>query len=771
MAQSPEQIRLEKLIEEYKKLTGKKIEFNISGAQDVLNAIDQISDAIDTAKSRASSLKDSFSSIKSVVEGMLDEFRDVTDQQQKIERATKNAGKALNDYKKSVEKLVYDQDNIYKLTKEQVIVEKQKQAVAIDRIKQQAITIIQEKGLKDLTNDELETRIEELKASGNLSQSAEEILRIHADDYKVLKESLSASEKLVEAKRAEEKELRKSLGIAGALLGTLGKIPIAGEAAKEAYEKIRREAEAIQEAGGKIPTRWQNFKKVLSETGSIIKEKLTDPLFVLTGLATILIKGFNKFDQAVVGVQKRLALSREEATKLVQEFTTFNSLLSSADLLKSVGAIQDKLGSVGKVSRDTAETFGRLNTLVGLSEEGAAGLASQADAFGKKASDAYTTSVKTTAQISKQYKTTIDQRAVLESVGKASSYTLVQFRGSTQALTEGVAKAKALGISLETVSKSASGLLNFQQSIEDELAAELLTGKQLNLEQARYYALTNQQSKLMDELNGQIGTYSDFTAQTVLAQEAQAKALGMSVEDLSDMLFKQEYMKNTAQEQVTTEAEAIKQRIEQITLAEKLQKATDKIAETFANFVAGPLGTFLTDIRTISGIIGFIVGSQLTKMVAGFIPLIVQTATWVSTLVTGAGAITGIGAVLTGGAAVPLILGAIGSVLAVLAATKANDLFSAGGSGSGYGKRTLLAPEGAFALNDRDDIIATPKAKNPARPASAGTNNITVAPTVLPPVYTRIELNGSAIGNATSKENYGVGKNIYAFGGRVDYSA
>jgi hypothetical protein len=778
MAKSPEEIRLEKLIQDYKDLTGKKIEFKLQGAQDVLNAIDQISDAIDAAKSRASSLKDSFSSIKSVVEDMLDELRDVTTEEQKIERATKNAGKALNDYKKSVEKLVYDQDNIYKLTKEQVIVEKQKQAVAIDRIKQQAITIIQEKGLKDLTNDQLSARIEELKASGNLSQSAEEILRAHADDYKVLKESLSASEKLVEVKRAEEKELRKSLGIAGALLGTLGKIPIAGEAAKEAYEKIRREAEAIQEAGGKIPTRWQNFKKVLSETGSIIKEKLTDPLFVLTGLATILIKGFNKFDQAVVGVQKRLALSREEATKLVQEFTTFNSLLSSADQLKSIGAIQDKLGSVGKVTKDTAETFGRLNTFVGLSEEAAAGFAAQADAFGKKASSNYTTAVKTTAQIGKQYKTQMDHKAVLETVGKSSAYTLVQFKGSTQALTEGVAKSKALGISLETVNKSASGLLNFQQSIEDELAAELITGKQLNLEQARYYALTNQQSKLMDELNGQIGTYSDFTQQTVLAQEAQAKALGMSVEDLSDMLFKQEYMKNTAQEQVLTEAEAIKQRIEQITLAEKLQKATDKIAETFANLVAGPLGDFLTSVKGIYTLIGAISGALMGKFISQTIIAIGLNRTLAALTrqeavnsIAGAAAdgassaakIPGVGWAL----ALPAALAIAGGLVGLLAA---DDLFSPGG-GSGYGKRTLLAPEGAFALNDKDNIIAT---TNPIRAndlMSTGAGNISVSPAPQTTVVrTAVELNGRKIGNIESIQGPAWG-GPRQNGGRIDYSA
>lgn len=767
MAKTPEEIRLEKLIQDYKDLTGKKIEFKIQGAQDVLNAIVQMTDAIDAAKDKANGFKDSFDSILKSVKGILEELGNTTD-------PIKASSKALQEYKKSVEKIKFDQNNIYKLTKEQVIAEKRKQAASIERLKSQAKEIPLAKQLEGLSQAQAEIEIDKAQKSGQISQEAAEILRAHIDDYKILKQSLVIADAIVETKKKEEKELRNSLGAAAALLGTFGKIPIAGEAAKEAYEKIKREAEAIQEAGGKLPSRWENFKKVLKETGGIIKEKLTDPLYVIGGIATLLIKGFNKFDQAVVGVQKRLALSREEAGKLVREFTTFNTLLSSADLLKSIGAIQDKLGSVGKVSRDTAETFARLNTYVGLSEEGAAGLAAQADAFGKNASEVYKTSIATTAQIGKQYKTNINQKAVLEAVGKASAYTLVQFKGSTEALTEGVAKASALGISLETVNKSAQGLLNFQQSIEDELAAEVLSGKQLNLEQARYYALTNQQSKLMDELNGQIGTYSDFTKQTVFAQEAQAKALGMSTTELSDMLFKQEYMKNTAQEQATTEADIIQKRIESLTLQEKLQKATEKISETFANFVAGPLGTFLTDIKTISAIVGFMIGSQLGKMAAGFAPVIAQAGAYLGITTATAAATTATATAVSGGALLPLILGSVGAILGLLAASNADDLFSAG-DGSGYGKRVLLAPEGAFALNNNDNIIAT---TNPIRAndlLSTGKGNLSInqQPTVISPSNTRINLNlnGAAIGNATAKQDYTVGKNIRAFGGSIDYSA
>ena len=755
---------------EYTRLTAKPAAlFQVSNIDEANTAIQTLSRAISDAQAEAAKLEAGFGGIKTQIEGIV---RELTDSVKPINLATS----AFKKMQSSVEKLKYDQQGISRLNKKQLEEEQRKQKIYQQTVRDQALSLIQEK--QSLLNDRngnalqgaaLSQRLRALVATQQITEEEEAIIRAAKQGFKIFDEINT----LLDTRLKKEKEFEKALGLSGKAAGLLGKIPFFGGSAAEALRETEEELRRLDDAGKPLPSRFQTMLMLFGKMKGSIKDALTDPLTLIIGFADLLIKGFNKFDQAVVGVQKRLALSREEATGLVKEFTTFNTLLSSADLLKSIGAIQDKLGSVGKVSRDTAETFARLNTYVGLSEEGAAGLAAQSDAFGKNASEVYKTSIATTAQIGKQYKTNINQKAVLEAVGKASAYTLVQFKGSTEALTEGVAKASALGISLETVNKSAQGLLNFQQSIEDELAAEVLSGKQLNLEQARYYALTNQQSKLMDELNGQIGTYSDFTKQTVFAQEAQAKALGMSTTELSDMLFKQEYMKNTAQEQATTEADIIQKRIESLTLQEKLQKATEKISETFANFVAGPLGTFLTDIKTISAIVGFMIGSQLGKMAAGFAPVIAQASAYLGITTATAAATTVTATAVSGGTLLPLILGSVGAILGLLAASNADDLFS---GGDGYGERTLMVKgKGAFRLNDSDNIIAT---TNPVRAndlLSTGKGNLSInqQPTVISPSNTRINLNlnGAAIGNATAKQDYVVGRNIRAFGGSIDYSA
>jgi hypothetical protein len=48
----------------------------------------------------------------------------------------------------------------------------------------------------------------------------------------------------------------------------------------------------------------------------------------------------------------------------------------------------------------------------------------------------------------------------------------------------------------------------------------------------------------------------------------------------------------------------------------------------------------------------------------------------------------------------------LGMLAMIASAKKANDMFSPGTSSSGYGSRTLMGPEGAIKLNNKDSVIA-----------------------------------------------------------------
>jgi hypothetical protein len=134
----------------------------------------------------------------------------------------------------------------------------------------------------------------------------------------------------------------------------------------------------------------------------------------------------------------------------------------------------------------------------------------------------------------------LNEKQLLESVSKISKGTLATFAGQTDKLASAVFKAKALGLELSQVEKIADSLLDIESSLTAEFEAEVISGKQLNLERARYFALTNEIGKVAEELKNQGITQASFAKSSRIEQEAVAKAMGMSRDEMGAMLIEQQ---------------------------------------------------------------------------------------------------------------------------------------------------------------------------------------------------------------------------------------
>ena len=143
-----------------------------------------------------------------------------------------------------------------------------------------------------------------------------------------------------------------------------------------------------------------------------------------------------------------------------------------------------------------------------------------------------------------------------------------------------------------------------------ELEAELLLGKDINLEKARTAALNNDLATLAEEIAEQAGTAAEFGAMNRIEQEALAGAVGMGREELAQMLFTQEQLvglsgdevalrekqindlqaKGLSQDQI--KAKLAKQSVsdlkKQVSVQENLAAAVDKLKQVFIG-LAGPI--------------------------------------------------------------------------------------------------------------------------------------------------------------------------------------
>ena len=346
----------------------------------------------------------------------------------------------------------------------------------------------------------------------------------------------------------------------------------------------------------------------------------------------------------VTQLQKGLMLSSDEAYNVRSEFNDLavasnNVLITTNALVASNAALGKQLGFNARFSNDAVVEFTKLTKQIGLSEEAAGGLAKLSIANGTTLEETKTTALGVSQALSSQYGIQLDQREVLEEVGKISGQTLAMFKGSVPALTQAVAQAKLLGTNLDIAKKQASALLDFESSIENELQAELITGQQFNLERARSASLTGDLTTVMKELNNQGIDFNKFSNMNVIAQEKLAAAFGLQTDELSDQLLKQQYMNMSREQVVALAGEEVAKRLEAVSAQDKFNAATEKMKDLFANIAGGPLGQLaemmaglLDSSAALYGIMAAIAGISFVKLISS---LVATSATLASSAVAG----------------------------------------------------------------------------------------------------------------------------------------
>jgi len=156
---------------------------------------------------------------------------------------------------------------------------------------------------------------------------------------------------------------------------------------------------------------------------------------------------------------------------------------------------------------------------------------------------------------------------------------------STEALVGAATKARSLGLSLEQVTKVQESMLNFEESIGNELEANLLLGGGVNLAKAREYSLTGDIKGLTDEIGKQESIRNAFATKNVIAQDAAAKALGLSREELAGMALQQDLNNLSAEEFKNRYGEATYESMKSRSATEKFGDALDKVKDLLGGVI------------------------------------------------------------------------------------------------------------------------------------------------------------------------------------------
>ena len=632
-----------------------------------------------------------------------DLLRAINEELGKKANLVRNATKEVSKLESITQKLQNVQSGIITLTDRQALKEKERAEAALNALKDEA----------DNLQKLVDTR---QKSYRSLTDQEKALLAARKEGFTVEKETLKLASKEVRIREG----ISKSMGITGALAKSLNKtLGVDLSSALKGAEKMARKVnEEFEESDGGVEAQAKRAKgnaKVFGEQIKGIGGAALKSATSIQGIIGLLAASFLKFNK----VNRE---ARQLTGQTADNFTVMNdSILNAADQVKTITSLSSELGiNVNAAfSSETIAAASELTQLLGISEKSTAALAQTAEAFGQdlaqaekekrhekfRVAQAEKEAVKQVKAIAKSGKGALNFKQVLEESGNASGRLQLTLGKTPGALQEAAAEAQALGLSLDSVEKAADSLLNFEQSISAELEAEMLTGKQINLDKARSLALNNDIAGLTKEIGNNQEILNAFADGNRIQQNAIAQAMGLSVNEISEMIFKQKIAEGLSTEQAAKAANINEEEAKRLDIQAQMQKSIEKMTMAAAPLVES-FASLLGNAELMYGVIAALAAVKLGGLVTSIMGLASSLAA------AGVGASATANA-LTLGVASVAIIGGIALVAAAVGRAKnkakkeAEEIKSIkDGVIDAQGGLMVSGPKGSISLDREDTIVA-----------------------------------------------------------------
>lgn len=434
---------------------------------------------------------------------------------------------------------------------------------------------------------------------------------------------------LTELNNNLEKELKrvtdieKKIGLTGISLKGISKIPFIGDVV-DTEKALKASRDNIEDGKSSL----SGMGAALKSVGKDVKMALTDPLTIGLFLFKQMFTAITNLDKGIGDFAKGMNMSYQDAAKLDN---TFNNIANSSNdvnvttkgIRDSVLAIGQALGSNATLNEKDAVAMTKFREQAGLAQDELSEMQKLSLATGKSIESNVADTLYSAKVTALKNGVLLNEKQIMSDVAKSSAATKLSLGNTPGLIAQAAAQAKALGMNLEQVSNIANSLLQIESSINSELEAELLLGKNLNLEQARLYALNNDMEGLSKEIAKNYGSAAEFSKMNRIQQEAAAKAVGMSREELAKTLTDQEALKGLSGKQAEdakaaleaarargmSEEEIKRQGVEglmkQQSIQEKLNASVEKLKELFVS-LAEPLMPVLDALSSILSLVGYI---------------------------------------------------------------------------------------------------------------------------------------------------------------------
>jgi hypothetical protein len=283
---------------------------------------------------------------------------------------------------------------------------------------------------------------------------------------------------------------------------------------KDTYEELYSDLDGLEKTFKKIAITTQIFFSSFKNAAGVA-------LFYVGGL----VDDFNELSKGIGGTITQMFQLK------AQSFLVSKLLGDEAGA--AVTSLAEKMGNANEVTLGMSISVGTMSNRLGVSGEEAATLVNQFGNLQGLSADTAMNTMEAASQLASA--NGVAPSAVMKDIAQNTEAFALYAKDGGGNMAQAAIEARRLGVDLGTAAKISDNLLDYQTSVQSEMQASVLLGRNLNLNRARELAYAGDTAGAMKEALNAAGGIDEFNKMDVYQKRAVAEALGTSVAELQQM--------------------------------------------------------------------------------------------------------------------------------------------------------------------------------------------------------------------------------------------
>ncbi len=272
---------------------------------------------------------------------------------------------------------------------------------------------------------------------------------------------------------------------------------------------------------------------------SFITVLMANPFIALAVAAAALVKILFDIAKGAMETRKELGTSLMLSARLEVQTRALALAgkvygLEVENIKAAQTAIRNELGLSVQEAANLGLQFAKTAAVTGQSEEQLAKTLSIMESISDASREALLSQIETTGQMLEMQG--LAPGEIFQDVADNAEHFATFAKDGGMNVIKAAAAAKKLGLNMSAVASTTESLLDFESSIEKQMEASMLLGREINLDKARQLAFMDDQEGMMKEILKQVGGEAEFSKLVGTQRKVLAESVGLNVEQLSRLV-------------------------------------------------------------------------------------------------------------------------------------------------------------------------------------------------------------------------------------------